>query len=512
MAMKTFAAILVGSSELELKVYEISKKIGIRELDHVRYMIELGSDTYSQGKISSDTVSELCHVLKNFTIKLNEYRVDDYVAYGGSALREAANSDVILDQIRIRTGLNVKIISNAQQRFLVFKSAAFKMKNFESLINEGAAVIDIGSGSIQVSAFEDGVLQFSKNIRLGALRIRELLSSLEGQTSDFVSVMQEFVDNGIRSYSLDRLNEMHIKHVVVVGSDFSTIMKSVNIKSADGNMTMQQFRKAYDYLITKNPNQVETALEIPSEQASILVPTLIVLNRLIGQTSAGMLWQTTSDLCDGMALDYSQKVERYLLAHDFSKDIIKSVRYIARKFMSDELHIRNVENLSKQLFDATKKISGLSGRHRLLLQIAALLHDTGKYINGNNSVYNSCHIIREIEIIGLSDAEKEIVSCIVLYNSSSFVPKYEDMSHEIDKDRYIDMLKLTAIFGLANAMDKSHRQKIDRIRVAIADNEMKIVADTIYDITLEQGMVEEKAGLFEEIFGIHPVLRQKRSI
>ena len=61
-------------------------------------------------------------------------------------------------------------------------------------------------------------------------------------------------------------------------------------------------------------------------------------------------------------------------------------------------------------------------------------------------------------------------------------------------------------------MDKSHRQKMDKIRVTIAENEMKITADTIYDITLEQSMVEEKSGFFEEIFGIKPVLRQKRSI
>ena len=72
------------------------------------------------------------------------------------------------------------------------------------------------------------------------------------------------------------------------------------------------------------------------------------------------------------------------------------------------------------------------------------------------------------------------------------------------------MLKLSAIFGLANAMDKSHRQKIQKIRTTVNETEMKIVADTIYDITLEQDRVEEKADFFEEIFGIRPVLRQKR--
>ena len=47
--MKTFAAIYIGSYEISLKVFELSIKRGIREIDHVRHRIELGSDVYSQG-------------------------------------------------------------------------------------------------------------------------------------------------------------------------------------------------------------------------------------------------------------------------------------------------------------------------------------------------------------------------------------------------------------------------------------------------------------------------------
>lgn len=512
MAMKTFAAIEVGSNELELKIYEISKKIGIRQLDHVRYIIELGSDTYSMGMISYELVNELCNVLKKFKTKMDEYQVDDYVAYGGSALREASNGSLIVNQIKIKTGLKVKLMDNAQQRFLVFKSIAFKMENFETLINEGALIIDIGSGSLQVSAFENGVLEFSKNIRLGALRIREILSDLEGQTADFNNLMREYIENGIQTNSLKRLKNMKIKHAIIVGEEYASIMKFAGDLDTGNQMSVEDFKKVYDKLITKTPMQLAAKLNVPYEVASIMVPTGIVLERLLRKTSVTCLWETESDLCDGMALDYSQKVERYLLAHDFTKDIIKSVEYIAGKYNSDVAHTENVENSATILFDATKKISGLSQRHRLLLQIASILHDTGKFINGARSVYNSSHIIRESEIIGISHAEKEMISCIVLYNSSAFVPEFEHMSHEIDRDDYINMLKLSAIFGLANAMDKSHRQKIQKVRAEIKGSELRIIADTIYDITLEQKRVEEKSEFFEEIFGIKPVLRQKRHI
>ena len=35
------------------------------------------------------------------------------------------------------------------------------------------------------------------------------------------------------------------------------------------------------------------------------------------------------------------------------------------------------------------------------------------------------------------------------------------------------------------------------------------MADSIYDLTLEEGTLETRKQMFEEIFGLEPVLRQK---
>ena len=124
MSYKTLAAINVGSGEVSMKIYEISRKTGIREIDYVRYYIELGSDTYTKGYIEYDLVRELCDVLERFSMKMEEYKVEDYLALGSSALIEASNCELIVDQIRVRTGLEVGTIDNAQQRFLLLKSVA----------------------------------------------------------------------------------------------------------------------------------------------------------------------------------------------------------------------------------------------------------------------------------------------------------------------------------------------------------------------------------------------------
>ena len=102
MAIKMFAAIDVGSFELEMGIYEISQSFGIREVDHLRHVLALGKDTYNDGKIGYGLVKEMCQVLKNFTEIMKSYRITEYRAYATSAMREAKNSQIVLDQIQDR--------------------------------------------------------------------------------------------------------------------------------------------------------------------------------------------------------------------------------------------------------------------------------------------------------------------------------------------------------------------------------------------------------------------------
>ena len=75
MAIRTFAAIDLGSYEVSLKIFEMSKKYGLREINHVRYRLDLGKYAYSQGKIENRTIQELCRVIVGFREIMKEYQV-----------------------------------------------------------------------------------------------------------------------------------------------------------------------------------------------------------------------------------------------------------------------------------------------------------------------------------------------------------------------------------------------------------------------------------------------------
>lgn len=92
-------------------------------------------------------------------------------------------------------------------------------------------------------------------------------------------------------------------------------------------------------------------------------------------------------------------------------------------------------------------------------------------------------------------------------NLSSF----EELDGVFQEKNILQSVKLNAILKIANVLDKSNRQKIKNVGVSERNGILTITADTMADITLEKGLFLHKADVFEEVFGIRPVLKQKRT-
>ena len=199
MSVKTFAAIDVGSFELTMKIFDLSGKNTMREIDCIRKSNDLGSDTTAHGKISNEKIDDLCHTLKEFAQIMESYKVTAYKAYGTSAIRETENTLILQDQIEQRTGIWVETLSNSEQRFRDYKSSASKGETFRRIIEEKTAILDSGGGSIQISLFDKDALVTTQNIRMGSLRIRERLAGIQSETEHYEEMVEELIWNELSS-------------------------------------------------------------------------------------------------------------------------------------------------------------------------------------------------------------------------------------------------------------------------------------------------------------------------
>ena len=513
MAITTFAAIDIGSYDLEMKIFEMSGKGGMKQVDDIRYRLDLGSDTYAEGKVSYEAVNELCGILKEFQNIMRSYKVSDYKAYGTSAVRETKNTKILLDQIRQRTGIRIDVLSNSEQRFMDYKSIASRTEDFDKIMEKGTAIVDIGGGSIQISLFEKGSLISTQNMRLGVLRLQERLTHLDAASSKVEGLIDEIATAQLSVFKKMYLKDCRIENIIVVDDYLSVILQNPAITGErPGMIDADQYMSFLESVQSRTLLEIAGTLNIPRENALLLFISAVLVKRIVKMMDASLLWVPGVTLCDGIAYEYAEQHKIFKVEHDFERDILSSAENISKRYMGSKKRGETLERIALTIFDSMKRIHGLGKRERLLLQLAARLHDCGKYISMVNLGECSFNIIMSTEIIGLSHKEREIVANVVKYNHLPFVYYYNaDGRSLLDEDAYLVVAKLTALLRVANGLDRSHKQKFKDVKTVVKDGQLVIQVDTAADITLERGLFTRRADFFEEVYSIRPVIRQKKS-
>lgn len=513
MSVKTFAAIDVGSYEVSMKIYEVSSKNGMREFDHIRHGIDMGTETYATGKLSYERVEELYRVLREYQDIMQGYKVEEYKAYATSAIREAENTLVLLDQIKNRTGIKVEVLSNSAQRFLHYKSVAWKEEGFANIIQKGTAFVDIGGGSIQISLFDKDTLVSTQNMRLGVLRLQERLKHLDVLPDRYESLLNEIVDSQMEVYKRLYLRDREIDNVIVVDDYISKIvLRRQGSSLGHGYAEKALIDEFLEVFRTRNEVELAKVFDVPAESMKLLLISGILLKNIMETMGAEHIWAPGVTLCDGIAYEYAEKNKIIKPKHDFEQDIIACARNISKRYRGSRRRSETLEAIAMTVFDSMRKVHGLGKRERLLLRLAALLHDCGKYVSMVNLGECSHSIIMATEIIGLSHVEREIVANIVKYNYANF-NYFGDvgLNRDTDKYTYLIIAKLTAILRIASGLDRSHKQKFKEIKAVLKEEQLVLTVDTAEDIALEKGLFELRAGFFEEVYNIRPIIRRKRA-
>lgn len=515
MSVRTFAAIDVGSFELSMKIFEFSGKNNMREIDSIKQRIDLGTDTYAHGKVCNEKMDELCRALKEFADIMRAYKVEAYKAYGTSAIRETENSVIIRDQIEQRTGIHVDILSNSEQRFLDYKSVASRGESFRKIIENKAAIVDIGGGSIQISLFDNDTLVSTHNLRLGVLRMQEILTHLNVGSTRMENAIDELATAQLSTYKKLYLKDREIKSIILVDDYISPwAMRKTNQEGMKAMLPADAFDELLHQLRTRSITEIAVDMNIPEEKVPLVLISAVITKRIVSLMGAEQIWAPGVTLCDGIAYEYAEKIKMFREEHDFEKDIIACAMNISKRYMGSKKRAETLEKITTTIFDSMKKVHGLGKREKLYLRLAAILHDCGKYISMMNIGETSYNIVMATEIIGLSHVEREIVANVVRFNHSSFV--YYSQIHSgvtgLDRDTYLIAAKLTAILRLANSLDRSHKQKLKGLKAALKENDLILTVDTEEDISLEKGFFETATDFFQEVFSVRPILKQKKSL
>jgi len=514
MKPKISAVIDIGSNELRLHIAQVVKfgeknEGEVKYLERLSYPLSLGRDTFHMGKLSFDKVDKACDIINNFIHVAASYGVSNVRTIASTAMREAKNHDYIIDQIKIKTGVDVHIMDDLEEKKHLYKLITHYA---EDMLKESAVIVYIGSGSLGVSLFVEGKMPQTWNIRVGSMRMGELFGQMQEYTKDFYRLMEEYLA-GYTDHLLGALPS-DIEHFIVCGQEIELIAKLAMNEQPSATSTLFEvpvtdFNDFYNTIKSKSADKIAMDYHLNPDKADALLPAACIYHNLLNCTHAAHITASRLLPCDALLFEelFPKKIQ--LIDKRFDKGTHQSVRRLAEQHGADISHGEIVRDFALTIFDRIKKVHGLGSRDKLLLTVASVLHDIGECINKRDHHEISYEIVRNLDIVGLTQKELQIAAIICRYHSFVMPDLTEPYYQELDSDTKVKVSKLAAMLRIADALDRSHTQKYKQIEAKLVENALIITVETDKNVNLEVWAFAQKAQFFEDVFGIKAQLKIK---
>tara|TARA_B100001059_G_C17794625_1_gene562283 strand:+ start:859 stop:1740 length:882 start_codon:yes stop_codon:yes gene_type:complete len=280
-----YGAIDIGTNAARLLIGEVvhdSDRSFVKKLSYTRIPLRLGDDVFSLGRVDVKKKSNLINTMKAFEIITDIFEVSHLQAFATSAMREAENADQIVMDIKSATGIDLKIISGAEEANVIL--GTFMLLDFDK--GQPFVVIDVGGGSTEINIFKEGEKVGSKSFKVGTLRI------LRGKFNEVVwSEISEWISSYIDSDEEYRLfgtggniNKAH-KLLAHGPNEAASVEELLRLRGELESLDLSSRMKKF---------------QLRPDRADVLVPALDIYTRVISNFKSKFIHVPKIGLSDGM--------------------------------------------------------------------------------------------------------------------------------------------------------------------------------------------------------------------
>jgi exopolyphosphatase/guanosine-5'-triphosphate,3'-diphosphate pyrophosphatase len=507
--LRTVAAIDIGSNAVRMEIAEVLTDARIEVLERAHRAVRLGQDTFAQGRLQQRTMNAAVGILRDCRSILETYQVRHVRAVATSAVREASNGDTFLDRIYMATNIDVEVIDPSEESRLTVGAVRHAIGEALGVLRGRALIADVGGGSALLTFLDRGEIVSSGSYRLGSIRLQEVLDTSREPPDRAADLLRHQVAGTIATIKASV--PMHKARLfVAVGGDARFAARRIGRPAeAEGLFVIgaKEFDAFVDRCVGHSAESLAREFGLPFADAETLVPALISYQSLLRETRARRIIVPPVSMRDGLLGDLARRVTGQDTP-EMEEGVLQSARAIGERYHYDAAHSQHVAELALTLFDALASEHRLSSRHRLLLRVAALLHEVGNFVSSRSHHKHSYYLVANSEIFGLRREELAVVAHVARYHRRS-APKPTHVDYMgLPRETRMVVNKLAAILRVADALEKTHTQHICDIGVEVHDSELLIHVRHVADLDLERRALALKGGMFEDVYGLRVRLEE----
>ncbi|MBF0521772.1 MAG: hypothetical protein HQL24_01825 [Candidatus Omnitrophica bacterium] len=502
----------IGTHSIKLLIAEEAKE-DIKILESLKNVALLGKDTFYKGRFTQETINHTVAILEKYREKLKEYGILDVRVIATTAVREADNRDVFIDTISRRTGFNIEVFTVGDVIYYIDAYLYHILKDKYPIHTKNLLIAELGAGSLDISVMAQGYTLMNIGLPLGMLRLKQLLSKLDGSLQENYEAVRENIE-GEFAYLKRELFSIKLDDIILIDENYTTYLPGILSKETFQDkffkLSQAETEELLGKILDKNSEQIADEYKIPPESADTFPGYAMILNTFADLNENKNIYILEASLSEAvltnMVMDFevSQKYNK-------TNQLISIAKWICKKYNVDLSHVQHVAELSEKLFDNFKETLGLKKTELLYLLLATYLHPIGLFIYNRAHHKHTEYLISNLNLFRLTDEEIKVIACIARYHRRGLPADTHLLYRSLPKDKQILIQKLSSILRISNSLDRSHKQKVKNLEVSLnRSQDIVLTVSVTSNFALEKLEFIDKKEMFEEISGkkVHLKIQQ----
>ncbi|PKL45310.1 MAG: hypothetical protein CVV42_18720 [Candidatus Riflebacteria bacterium HGW-Riflebacteria-2] len=487
----------IGSSAIRMCIAEhIGKKINL--LENLSHPVPLGKDTFRSGRLARETINSCIEILLDYRKVMQMFRSRNITACATTAIREAANRDIFIDNVRSQTGIEVEVYSPAQTSFLLSEQLKKKIKT-----NQCSAGFSLGAGRSELMVFSKDGLIYNASLDIGFMKMNQEFRRNRYTDEYYPAFLETTVGNELRPL-LPEFAKYAIQSLYGTGQELSEILFVLNRRFGGEprkSLVLKELLKLYGEIKGYSTEELFHKLMISYDKAEGIIAALVTVIQLMRMFKASELKLFSLPLGECLLGNLvARKSEHYTA--QLATGISSYVENIGNALSFDAVHAQHVASLALEIFDATRQIHLMGQSERNYLLAAAMLHDIGNVIATRARHKHSQYIVNAQDFPFFNDEEKGIIANVVRYHRSSLPKKTHPEFMALSHPARMTVMKLASLLRIADSLENSQRQNIRKIRFDCDEGGMIIIIDCLEEPFSIENSFNSRKDLFEDFFGI----------
>jgi exopolyphosphatase/guanosine-5'-triphosphate,3'-diphosphate pyrophosphatase len=210
------AIIDMGTNTFHLLIAEMrsTPKILRRE----REAVKVGQGGINKKVITEQGFARAIAALEKFKAIIDEYGVRKTLAFGTSAIRNAANGMQLVEAIQAKTGIETRVISGNEEADFIYRGVRAALE----LGNENSLIADIGGGSVEFIIGNHSGIQWKGSFEIGGQRLLEEFQKTDPIGANDVLQLEEFLRKQLEPLA-GQLDHFKPSTLVGVSGTFDTL-------------------------------------------------------------------------------------------------------------------------------------------------------------------------------------------------------------------------------------------------------------------------------------------------